>query len=260
MEAITKRSHKERIEADQLLARDVAASGTPASYINGRKVNGAGGPDRFEPIIDEELIKAKSLVKSGIPRTRVYAHIMKSAKGPKPPPRKVPPKIDAQTPVTAARAKLTVQLFVDFESGFWLRALPAIRRVQQHFKGKLRLAFRHKPLAFHKNARRAHEAAQEAFAQKGNKGFWAMYDRIASDPHKLDETTLLAHAKHIGMDTAELVKAWRRGRHTARIDADVARADKLAIASVPALLVGEYYVNGAKSFVELKRVVELALP
>lgn len=259
MAAIASRKHDERIERDQLLAKDVGASGTPSSYINGRKISGAGNQARFEQFIDEELDKAKRLVKQGIPRSRVYAHIMKSAKGPAPPPKMSVPKLDKATPLSRKWARLTIQVFVDFESGFWLRAVPAMRRLEKTYGSKLRFAFRHKPMAFHKKARWVHAAAQEAFAQKGSKGFWAFYDRIVDDPHVLDRETLLEHAAAIGMNRKQLETAWEDKRHDARIDADVKLADDRNITSVPAFLIGPYFVSGAKSYLELERVVDLAL-
>ncbi len=260
MAAVRARKHRERIEADQLLAKDVGARGTPASYINGRKLNGAAALERFEKIIDEEIVKAKKLVARGVATSRVYAHIMKTAKGPPPPPKKSMPKADKQTPTRGPKyAKVTIVVFVDFESGFWARSVPALRRIAKHYGNKVRFEFRHKPLPFHKNAMRAHAAAQEAFAQKGNDGFWKMYARIADNPQSLDGETLLEHAVALGMRTSDLETAWTDGRHDARITADIELANDRDISSVPAFLINGFYLNGSKSFLSLKRVVDLAL-
>lgn len=260
MAAIQDRKHKETIEADQLLARDLQARGTPASFINGRLINGAGDAAKFEEYINKEIAKAKKLIAKGIPRGRLYDHIMKTAKGPPPPPKKTIPAIDDKTPVKGKKtAKVTVQVFVDFESGFWLSSVPIMNRLEKEYAGKLRFAFRHRPLPFHTNALLAHEAAAEAFAQKGNVAFWKMYDHIAADPHALDRTTLLAHAKKIGLDTQAIEAAWHDRRHAARIDADIELAKDRGISSVPAFLINGYYQSGAKSYLELKKIVELAL-
>lgn len=260
MAAVQARKHKERIETDQLLAQDVGATGTPASYINGRKVDGAAPMARFEEMIDREIARAKQLVAGGVPRARVYEHIMKTAKGPPPPPTMTIPVVDQATPVTSTKtAKVTIQVFVDFESAFWHRSVSVLRRIEKNYAGKVRFAFRHKPLPFHQRARRAHEAAAEAFAQLGSKGFWQFHDLIVADPHSLDDTTLLAHANKIGMDVSSLTAAWGDGRHTTRIDADIQLATDRNISSVPAFLINGFYVNGAQSYVKLERVVKLAL-
>ncbi len=51
---------KDRIKSDQSQARKVRATGTPAIYINGKKVGGAIPFRRFKEIIDGELAKLKA--------------------------------------------------------------------------------------------------------------------------------------------------------------------------------------------------------
>jgi len=59
----------------------VGASGTPAFFVNGRKLSGAKPFPDFKVLIEEELKKAKELVeKKGVARKDVYAHILKNAK------------------------------------------------------------------------------------------------------------------------------------------------------------------------------------
>ncbi len=260
LKALADGTHDDAIERDQLLARDVGAKGTPTSFINGRVVRGHKSADELATLIDEELASAQKLVRQGVGRRQLYDHLMKTAKGPPPPPKKAAPALDDKTPTRGPRhAKVTMQIFVDFESAFWLRSVPVVRRLEKTFAGKLRLAFRHKPLPFHSGARRAHAAAAETFAQKGHVAFWKLYDLIAENPHSLEEASLTAHAKSIGLDTFALAAAWADQRHESRIDDDIALATDLSISSVPAFLINDYYVNGAKSYVELARVVELAL-
>ncbi|MBI3179639.1 MAG: DsbA family protein [Deltaproteobacteria bacterium] len=52
--------HGERLDADQRLANQLGARGTPAFFINGRFLSGAQPFERFAEIIDEELAKAKA--------------------------------------------------------------------------------------------------------------------------------------------------------------------------------------------------------
>jgi protein-disulfide isomerase len=260
MAAVLSQKHKEVIENDQLLANDLDAGGTPTSFINGRRIRGNAAVAKFEEVIDEEIQKAKLLLKRGIARNRLYDHIMKSAKAPPPPPTKTVPLVDKNTPVDgSAKAKVTVQVFVDFESGFWLKSVPAVDRLLKEYAGRVRIAFRHKPLPYHTSARLAHETAVEAFAQKGHTGFWKMYRSLVDNPHDLSRNSLLVHAEALGMDVAALEAAWRDQRHGAVIDADIQLATDRQIASAPAFLINGFYLSGARSFLELKRVVDLAL-
>lgn len=71
---------KAKIAADQKLASEVSAQGTPNSYINGRQVTGAQPFEAFKAVIDEELAKAKKLVDGGTPRAKVYEESVKNGK------------------------------------------------------------------------------------------------------------------------------------------------------------------------------------
>ena len=65
-------SVKAEVLADQKIANSVGATGTPASYINGRKVTGAKPFEEFKAIIDAELAEANKLIEQGTPLAEVY--------------------------------------------------------------------------------------------------------------------------------------------------------------------------------------------
>ena len=58
----TDQTHKKEIDADQDLAEDFQASGTPHFFVNGRRLVGAQPQEKFEKIIDEEITKAQALI------------------------------------------------------------------------------------------------------------------------------------------------------------------------------------------------------
>lgn len=74
--------YRTEVLADQRLALDLNARGTPHFFINGRRLAGAQGVEAFSAIIDEELTRTRAIVASGLPRTAVYAAIMKASKKP----------------------------------------------------------------------------------------------------------------------------------------------------------------------------------
>jgi protein-disulfide isomerase len=51
-------AHKKIIDAESDEAMKVGATGTPASFVNGRFISGAAPYESFKKIIDEELAKA----------------------------------------------------------------------------------------------------------------------------------------------------------------------------------------------------------
>jgi protein-disulfide isomerase len=51
-------AHKKAIESQTDAVMKIGASGTPATFINGRYLSGAQAYDAFKKVIDEELAKA----------------------------------------------------------------------------------------------------------------------------------------------------------------------------------------------------------
>jgi protein-disulfide isomerase len=62
-----------RIEADLELGRRVGVRGTPTFLINGRTVNGAQPIERFQELVDEELLLAENAAAAGIGDADFYA-------------------------------------------------------------------------------------------------------------------------------------------------------------------------------------------
>jgi protein-disulfide isomerase len=55
-ECVDKGTYKKDVDADVAAGEAVGIDGTPAFFINGRKVSGALPFDKFKEIIDEELV------------------------------------------------------------------------------------------------------------------------------------------------------------------------------------------------------------
>ena len=83
--AVEMETHKPTIRADTMLAEGTNTTGTPATFINGRRLSGAQPIEVFRAMIDEEMAKAESLVRAGTAKNAVYAEIMKTAQMPAPP-------------------------------------------------------------------------------------------------------------------------------------------------------------------------------
>lgn len=74
--AILGRKHRGAIEGESKMANGFGALGTPAFFINGRRVSGAQPYDKFKRIVDEEIPKAKAKLASGTPRSRLYDELV----------------------------------------------------------------------------------------------------------------------------------------------------------------------------------------
>ncbi|MCB9707326.1 MAG: thioredoxin domain-containing protein [Myxococcales bacterium] len=273
-QAMDKHVHKASIEADQKLAQQFGASGTPSFFINGRNLRGAQPFENFKTVIDEELKKAKAKVAAGIPRAKVYDDILKSAQG----------DVKAQAP-SAARdepeankvytlkpspksprkgppnAPVKIQMFSEFQCPFCGRVKPTIEQLLAAYKGKIELVWRDFPLPFHDNAMPAAEAAREVLAQGGEKKFWAFHDLLFANQQSLSRSDLEKYAAQVGgIDMARFKKALDNHTHQNAVQADInAVKESGAQIGTPAFFINGKLLQGAQPLDAFKAAVDSAL-
>jgi protein-disulfide isomerase len=260
--AIESKKHADAIARDQELADDLEAKGTPHFFINGRRLGGAQSAERFEAIIDDEIRKAEQLVAAGTPAAGIYDKLQKDARVKVPQRVVVPAATAAQPGKGAARgAKVTIQMFADFQCPFCKRAQPTLDEVIAAFPGKVRVVWRHLPLPMHRQAAIAAEAAEEAFRQKGDAGFWAMAKLLFEDQTaaSLDRPALAEKAAKVGLDVRAFDAALDSGRHRAKIEADSKAAADAGIKGTPGFAINDYFLSGAHPLRGFERLVRRAL-
>lgn len=71
---------KQQVQQEQADGVKLGARGTPAFFINGRFLSGAQPLSAFSALIDQELAKAKKLVRKGVPKAEVYARTIAEGK------------------------------------------------------------------------------------------------------------------------------------------------------------------------------------
>ncbi len=248
------------IARNQELAGDVQASGTPHFFVNGRRLKGAVPFAKFKPIIDQEIAKAKKLLAGGTAPDALYAELIKNGKAPPPPEKKdagVPPK---NAPFKGpANAKVVIHEFSDFQCPFCGRVNESVKQIEKEFGDQVKIVWRHKPLPFHKDAPLAHQAAQEAFAQKGNAGFWAMHDKLFANQKAIKRPDLEKYAEEIGLDMGKFKTALDEGTHKAFVEAETKFSDKLGVRGTPGFVIGGYFLSGAQPYPKFKKLIKLAL-
>ena len=99
-----------------------------------------------------------------------------------------------------AHAAVSVVEYGDFECPNCKQAAPAIKMLLEHFKGRVRVAFRNFPLAeVHPHALGAAEAAECAGAQRK---FWEMHDLLFDNQPHLKVPQLHSYADRLQIDMA----------------------------------------------------------
>ncbi len=251
------------IDRDQALAQQLGATGTPAFFINGRKLTGAQPLPAFKSLIDEELAKAEKLVKDGVKPQEVYAKVIAQGvtsppaapQAPSAAPAAKVAKIDvpADSPSFGPKnAKVTIVEWSDFECPFCSRAVPTIEEIKKTYGQDVRVVFRHQPLPFHPNAKPSAEASMAAHEQGK---FWEYHDKLFATK-KLDRASLEQHAKELGLDMNKFKAAMDSGKYRAKVDADSAAGSAVGANGTPTFFINGRQLVGAQPFPAFKSIID----
>jgi len=269
--ALAEDKYAKTIQQQQTLANTLGARGTPAFFINGRNLRGAQPLAAFTALIDEELAKAKELVKKGTPRSKVYEKTIANGEtGPKAAPAAAKPDankvynipLPKNAPTKgAAKAKVVIQEFSDFQCPFCSRVNPTIAQVMKEYGDKVQIVWRDYPLPFHKDAQPAAQAAREVFAQKGDKAFWAYHDLLFQNQKALTRANLEKFAEQVGgINMKAFKEALDSGKHKAAVDADMAAVTKAgARIGTPSFFINGKLLQGAQPYAAFKAAIDSAL-
>jgi protein-disulfide isomerase len=254
---------EEIITRDQALAGQLGASGTPAFFINGRKLSGAQPIDAFKRVIDEEMGKAEALVKGGVKPTEVYAKVLESAAAA--PPAAPPPgapapaavkKVDvpADSPAFGPKtAKVTIVEWSDFQCPFCSRAIPTIKQIKEKYPKDVRVIFRHQPLPFHQNAQPAAEASMAAHEQGK---FWEYHDKLFANQQALDRAGLEKAAQELGLDMGKFKAALDSGKFKAKVKSDSDAGNAVGANGTPTFFVNGRELVGAQPFESFRPIID----
>jgi protein-disulfide isomerase len=252
---------KAKIDADSAAGSAVGANGTPTFFINGRQLVGAQPFESFKQAIDEELAKADKLLAGGVKPEDLYAKIMEAAANapapsePSAPAEPAVQKIEiGKAPVKGpTNAPVTIVEFSDFECPFCGRVTPTLKQLEEEYKGKIKLAFKHQPLPFHANA---HLAATAAMAAQEQGKFWEMHDKLFANQRALDRASLEKYAQELKLDMNKFKQALDTDKFKAALDADSAEGMRVGANGTPTFFINGRTVVGAQPVEAFKKVID----
>ncbi len=296
--AITTLSHQVAINEMMKKAKTIGVHFTPAVFVNGVRLPNAKTYDDLQARVKSEIALAKATIgKGGVTLKGYYAHVQRYAltkKGgglaltpikPYKPHKPYKPYKASSTlyhvPVTKKSPQLgpadglvTLVLFGDFQCVFTFRLMCALRVTLRHFSKDVRLVWMNNPRPYHKRAFPAAEAAVEAFAQKGNRGFWPMLNGIfpmdlcKSDGSyrfgffrrrgELTDAGLAKRARKAGLRMSRYKRAMRLHTHKDRIQSEQKLAKGHWAYSTPTMFINGEKVISTKTAAELKILLEAA--
>jgi protein-disulfide isomerase len=268
--AIDGNRHDAQINADHQLAQELGVSGTPAFFINGRRLVGARPEEAFAEVIDAAKREAEELIRTlpGTTRANVYDRLMERAL---PPPRAPggaadPDRVYSVRPAPnapsrgGANARVVIEHFSDFECPFCARVEPTLAQVRQRYGDRVRFVWRNFPLRIHEHAQLAAEAAMEVYAQRGNAGFWAFHDTLFANQSALDRQALERYAQAAGVDMTRFRAALDNRTRRAAVQDDMAAGQSTgASLAMPSFFVNGRFFAGALPLEEFTRRIDAAL-
>jgi protein-disulfide isomerase len=259
MAAMKNQTAKKDLEVDRELGEDVEVSATPQIFVNGRRLIGEQPYERLAAVVEEEVKKAESLLRSGIEPLALYDWFIKEGRPQEPRRANVP--VPSNAPYRGAvEGPLVIQAFAEAPCPACRRAEPIVEEAMKAFPGQVKLVWRDLPTAARAaESPLAAEAAREAYAQKGNEGFWKMQARFGVSVTALTRDELEVCAKDVGLDLDRFRKALDNHTHKPTIDSEIKAANDFQITITPTYVVGQYVIGGVPGLARFLRYAARAL-
>ncbi|MBM4343868.1 MAG: thioredoxin domain-containing protein [Deltaproteobacteria bacterium] len=270
---------KPQILKDQATAEKITATGTPAFFVNGRKLGGNRPFEDFKKLIDEEMGKAEAKVASGVARKEIYAKTIGDGKEFIPPPpleAKVADFDYRGSPTLGPKdAKVKIVEFKDFECPFCAKIIPALKQVQKDNASKVSIVFKHFPLSNQCNPKMSREmhpgaclAAYWSMAAEAQGKFWEFEDIVFQNyqsmmpregelPARLAAQTenLKRWCKEIGMDIAKAEAFVASKAYEDRLKKDMNEAVDAGVNGTPAVYINGRKYNGGMNADRLNKII-----
>jgi protein-disulfide isomerase len=112
------------------------------------------------------------------------------------------------------------------------------------------------PLASHRQARQAAEAARCAGAEGR---FWPYHDRLFTEQPRFAEEQLVAYAVDLGLNGGTFARCLTEHRFAREVEADRAEARALGLTGTPAFLINGRVLMGAQPIEAFRSAIDAAL-
>ncbi len=150
-------------------------------------------------------------------------------------------------------AKVTIIEFSDFQCPYCQRGKDTMDQILKAYPNDVKVAFKHLPLPFHKEAMPAAKASWAA----GKQGkFWEFHDALFANQGSLGETFYSDTAKKLSLDVKKFDEDRNSKAAEEAVKADMEVAQKNGIQGTPGFFVNGVAVKGAYPFDHFKKIVD----
>lgn len=156
-----------------------------------------------------------------------------------------------------AGAKVTLVEFVDYQCPFCgeleRNTMP---QIEKNYGSRIRIVSRQFPLSIHPNAMGAALAMECAYEQGK---FWPLHDRLFHHQDDLGPSGLVAQARSVGVNTAQLTACEKSPATKAAIQKDIAAGRGYGVTGTPAVFINGKLISGAQPYSQFKAALDAAL-
>ena len=154
-----------------------------------------------------------------------------------------------------AAASVTLVEYGDYQCPSCGDAALIVKKVQQHFKKRLRFVFRNFPLEQHQFAEAAAETAE--FAAGGGK-FWEMHDALYQNQTEFEDELFPELAKELGLKWNELDAALSEGTFASKVEKDLKSGEASGVRGTPSFFINGKLHKGSCDYDDLLHAIEAA--
>ncbi|HQC50635.1 MAG: Disulfide bond formation protein D precursor [bacterium ADurb.Bin270] len=166
-----------------------------------------------------------------------------------------PPRMNIDTadlPVFGNKgAEISIVEFSDYQCPFCKRVRPTIWKLMEDYKGKVKYVFVDFPLSFHRQAKKAHEAARCA----GDQGKYYDYNqKVFDNQNSLEIPALKKYAKDLKLDSKKFDQCLDGGKYASLVDEGIRKGVDAGVTGTPAFFINGIMLSGAQpaqSFIEV---------
>ena len=241
---------KRKIEADAVLAQKLGVKAAPTIFVNGRELKFKGNvtKDELQQAVNDEVARIDNLPnRNYIISTMIAANAQDNGAA-----------TDALgRPARGAKnAIVTIVEYSDYQCPFCNRVEPTLAEVLKNYPDTVRIVFNHNPLAMHKDAKLAHQAAHAAGLQGK---FWEMHDTLFQNQKNLKESDLIKYAQNLGLDLNKFRADLKSPETVAAIDKALKIGEDNDIQGTPNFSINGMPLKGAVPYDQFKAKIDQAI-
>jgi protein-disulfide isomerase len=155
------------------------------------------------------------------------------------------------------RALVSLVVFGDFECPYTGKILKTVQVLEAKYgPADLRVVWKNQPLPFHPQARPVAEAAAAVLMLGQNDAFWRFWEQALTHQTELTAAAAESWASAAGVDLASYRRLVEAHAGQAKVDADVALADRLRVTGTPTFFVNGVALLGAQPVESFTKVID----